>query len=279
MIDDHWEKMNWMGHVVERDHIDVKNTGGFFSDCTSRLYAICHYINRFNTLPTSINSFELFERYKPDIRKDVTFDYFKPYDKITVNTIPHDIYLTYTSQYVNYRTIDYTKTSPLIEKYFTLADGIFKKYRELEESYSIDYDNTCVLLYRGNDKSKESKLCGYSEMIKIAENIRKNHPEVKFLLQSDETEFLDITQQHFKDDCFYFTGKIRHMNRQMDTVDNVYDNSDMFSQYYLAITYLMSKCKYVICQSGNTSLWVMLYRGNCSGVHQYTRRGKWLHHQ
>jgi hypothetical protein len=43
----------------------------------------------------------------------------------------------------------------------------------------------------------------------------------------------------------------------------------VFSKYYLAITIIMSKCKYVICGSGNCSIWIMLYRGNNKNVCQY----------
>ena len=48
-----------------------------------------------------------------------------------------------------------------------------------------------------------------------------------------------------------------------------------FSKYYLAITLIMSKCKYIICGSGNCSMWIMLYRGNNNNVYQ-NLNNKWL---
>lgn len=52
------------------------------------------------------------------------------------------------------------------------------------------------------------------------------------------------------------------------------DKNYEFSKYYLAITIIMSKCKYIICGSGNCSIWIMFYRENNKNVCQY-RKGKW----
>ena len=37
----------------------------------------------------------------------------------------------------------------------------------------------------------------------------------------------------------------------------------------------MSKSKYIVCCAGNCSIWIMLYRGNCDNVYEYTN-GKWI---
>lgn len=36
----------------------------------------------------------------------------------------------------------------------------------------------------------------------------------------------------------------------------------------------MAKCKYVICGTGNCSIWIMLFRGNASNTIQF-RKGNW----
>lgn len=75
-------------------------------------------------------------------------------------------------------------------------------------------------------------------------------------------------------DAFYFE-EARHMNKRDDTVDMVYRNTNYkSSKDYLAITIIMSKCKYIICGSGNCSIWIMFYRGHAEGVHQYLN-GLW----
>ena len=63
--------------------------------------------------------------------------------------------------------------------------------------------------------------------------------------------------------------EIRHIPACLSTVDIVMkDKNNLFSKYYLAITIIMSKCKYIICGTGNCSLWIMLYRSNADNVLQ-----------
>jgi hypothetical protein len=66
------------------------------------------------------------------------------------------------------------------------------------------------------------------------------------------------------------------MKKQNSTVDIKFKNTNhVFSKYYLAITIIMSKCNYIICGSGNCSLWIMLYRGNANNVCQFLN-DKWV---
>jgi hypothetical protein len=50
---------------------------------------------------------------------------------------------------------------------------------------------------------------------------------------------------------------------------NYYDMFNLFS-----IFLIISKCKYIICGSGNVSQWIMFYRGNNKNVHQFLE-DKW----
>jgi hypothetical protein len=68
------------------------------------------------------------------------------------------------------------------------------------------------------------------------------------------------------------------MNRCDNTVDILNKtNIDTYSQYYLAITMIMSKCKFVLCTNGNCSLWIVLFRGNSDNIfHLYENHIKRL---
>lgn len=67
-----------------------------------------------------------------------------------------------------------------------------------------------------------------------------------------------------------FNDEIRHINKCNNTVDKIMkDKNNEFSKYYLAITIIMSKCKYIICGSGNCLLWIMLYRNNSNNICQF----------
>jgi hypothetical protein len=102
------------------------------------------------------------------------------------------------------------------------------------------------------------------------------NPDVKFLVQSDETEFIIKMRETFPENTFYFKDEIRHIPKQNNTVDKIYrDTNFEFSKLYLAITIIMSKCNYIIFGSGNCSIWIMLYRGHSNNMFQYLN-GKWL---
>ena len=68
---------------------------------------------------------------------------------------------------------------------------------------------------------------------------------------------------------FTFKDEIRHIKKSLTTVDKVYKETNYeFSKNFLAITLAMSKCKYVVCCTGNCSLWICLIRGGTTGVYQ-----------
>jgi hypothetical protein len=254
----------------------VSHNGGFFSCCSERLNHIFNYINTHKKLPLVVDSSKQFELYKQS-NEDITFDYFEHYDKIENNIFFNIKYRT-PHQFKSYSILDFKNTNPLIQKYFTPSDNIKEIINNFEKKYLLQYDNICVLFYRGNDKAKETKLSGYNEYIEYANSIIAKTPLIKFLVQSDETEFIELMLKIFPENSFYFNDEIRHINKSMRTVDKVFkEQNHIFSKYYLAITIIMSKCKYIICGSGNCSMWIMFYRNNCNNVYQHSKYGFIIH--
>ena len=96
---------------------------------------------------------------------------------------------------------------------------------------------------------------------------------------SDETEFIQFMTKKFPKKSFYFKDEIRHMKRTIKyTVDKTMKSQNSeFSKKYLAITIIMSRCKYIICGTGNCDIWIMLYRENNKNVIQ-NRKGTWLNY-
>ena len=263
------------------------HNAGFFSCCSVKLNDIIDYFNYYKNIPNDVDSSAQFEWYKINKTGDITYDYFEHYNNIhnndTLDTIIKTTnYIDYDNhkQFVNYSTLDYNKINPFIKKYFspskeinTIIDTIEKKYNfgdtiDTINNY-IDYNNICVLFYRGNDKNTETQICNYNEYIEKANLILKNNPEIQFLIQSDETEFIDTFTALFPNNSFYFKDEIRHIKKCNSTVDKLMrDQNYVFSKYYLAITIIMSKCKYIVCGSGNCSLWIMFYRGHTRNIYQ-----------
>lgn len=139
----------------------------------------------------------------------------------------------------------------------------------MEKKYGLDdYSNLCVLFYRGNDKCTETVLCDYKEYINKANVLKEQNPKLRFLIQSDETEFIETMLELFPD-SIYFKDEIRHIKKCNNTVDRIFAASNfLFSKYYLAITIIMSKCGTIVCGTGNCSIWIMLYRGNANNIYQ-----------
>jgi hypothetical protein len=109
----------------------------------------------------------------------------------------------------------------------------------------------------------------------MARRIEQQTPGIRFLVQSDETEFIELMTRAFPT-SFVCKDEIRHIKKQNSTVDVLYSELNAeFSKWYLAITILMSKTRTVICGDGNCSLWIALYRGTSDGMMIFNR-GKWI---
>ena len=250
--------------------LKITHSYGFFSCCSVRLDRIVGYFNQTKNLPDTVDSSQQFDWYKLNTKRDITFDYFDNYDNYT--DIKYTKYIDYYQgyQFQNFYNLKYSDIMPFVEKYFSPSVEIKQMIAELEEKYHIQYDNICVLFYRGNDKITEMLLSSYGDYITYAKEIMNKNPQTIFFIQSDETEFINTMVSIFPNNSFYMKDEIRHINKCCSTVDKLCKNEiDRFSKLYLAITIIMSKCKYIVCGSGNCSIWIMLYRGNSKNVYQF----------
>jgi len=261
------------------EYVISKHNAGFFSCCSLRLHDIIIFFNKYKLLPIKIDSSEQFKWYKKNNNNDdITFEYFEYYRNVNIFPIyTHNINYIESYQFTNYKNIDYVSICPFVEKYFTPSLNIKNIISKLEIKYNIDeYTNICVLFYRGNDKVTETNLCSYDDIIQKAKEILNNNNNIKFLIQSDETEFINAVTTAFPKNSFYFNDEIRHIAKQNTTVDiKLKHTNNIFSKYYLAITIIMSKCNYIICGSGNCSIWIALYRGNANNMYQFLD-DKWV---
>ena len=159
----------------------------------------------------------------------------------------------------------------------TLSIDILKsiEYKHLNLN-NICYKNLCVIFHRGNDKIKECDIGNhdfYKEEIKKLNNNYKEN--LTFLIQSDETEFLNEFSNELSNNIVFW-DEIRHIKKERTTVDkiNFEHNNFYYICRFLAITIIMSKAKFIICNSGNCSLWILLYRGHFNGLIQYIDKKK-----
>lgn len=264
--------------------LECTHNAGFFSCCSILLATILKYFHKHKKLPDGIDSTQQFKSYKPVSLQgtDIREHYFSSRPIPTL--LPKDILYKGNDdiQFANYKHLDYVKLLPFIETYFRPSSDILWNIQKILAKYDLLFpgslDNVCVLFYRGNDKIKETELCDYDEMVEKAKQVQRIHPNIRFLVQSDETEFFErMMLKEFPTNSFCFLDEIRHMKRSGEVNVDILssDYNYLFSKLYLAITVIMSRCGHIICTSGNCSAWIMLYRKNARNVHQYLN-GQWL---
>jgi hypothetical protein len=236
---------------------------------------IINYFNSTKKIPDEVDSSEQFSWYKNE-KRDITFDFFEHYKNRNdihncANINYHQLY-----QFTNYKNLDFANICPFVRQYFSPSQQIKEIIQNIENKYNLDYSNICVLFYRGNDKITETPISSYEDVIEKARFVLNENPMTMFLIQSDETEFIEKMTNVFPTNSFYFKDEIRHIPKQNNTVDVVLKETNYkHSQLYLAITIIMSKCNYIICGTGNCSIWIMFYRENANNVYQFIQN-KWV---
>jgi hypothetical protein len=254
--------------------LKVTHNAGFFSCCSVRLDNIVAYYNKHRTVPEAVDSSEQFQLYKPTPDSgDITNAYFAEQPSQLNPEYTSKILFKQEYQFWNYKKIQFQKIRPFVELYFRPSTEILQLVQELRNSVPTNQP-ICVLFHRGNDKATETALCPYDAYIKKAKQVQRENPAVHFFLQSDETEFLETMTNAFPN-SFYFGDRIRHIPKASTSVDLVFREGNFeASKQYLAITIFMASCAHIIFGSGNCSLWILLYRGNSNGVHQFLE-GRW----
>jgi len=247
----------------------VNHDSGFFSCCSMRLEKIVEYYNQYVQLPNSIDSSQQFLLYRPSVCED----YFLTVPTVRINqrTAFENWY-----QFMNYTILQFSSLLPFVRKYFQPTPAIEAIVSTMEKKYTLDYKNLCVLFFRGNDKATETQLPSYNDYIVRGKAIQQANPKIRFIVQSDELEFVAAMKQAFGSSIVVFTDEARMISKESTSVDIVFKKENhLYSKYFLAIVLILSKCRLIVCNSGNISLWIVLYRGSVEGVQQYLK-GRWL---
>ncbi len=140
----------------------------------------------------------------------------------------------------------------------------------MEKKYNLIYENTLAVYYRGTDKYRETSVAPfdefYNKIVKII-NINKN---IKIIIQTDTAQFMDyIIDKKIQNIIIISENKTSYTK---NGIHNEQSNNDNYNHIFnfLSIVLIISKCKYIICSSGNCSEWMMFYRGNGMNIMQYS---------
>jgi len=246
--------------------IDHHYGAGFFSHCSVRLYKIIEFFNQNGELPESIDGSGLFIKYK-NTDEDVSNFFFK---KENITGFFEKCKFDFDSQFLEYNKIEFNSINKFVNAYFSPTEMVDSIILDLQNKYRINFNNTCSVFYRGNDKCTETNLAKYEDFFNKVDDILVKFPDIKFLVQTDEVEFLLDFQKRYKNSFFFSEIPLINKNSNMSVHDSLpIEQRKLSAAYFLAATIIVSRTKYLITHSGNCGLWAALYRGNSDNIHQY----------
>jgi hypothetical protein len=260
--------------------LKITHNAGFFSCCSIKLEKILEYFNNNKVLPYIVDTSEQFAYYKDHADcGDITYKYFSQIDNKIIN-YSKDINISSSNkepQFSEYNKLNFNDLKPFIDKYFSLSNTIIRIIDIFIKKYNIDLDNTCGIMYRGNDKAKETIQPSYNDFILKALNIKQKNNTIRFLVQTDELEFLNEFSKYVSN-SFHIeeTPKIK---KNQTSIQYILQPNQKFirTASYIASLYIMSKCRYIITTSGNGEMWMVLYRGHSNGIYQYLRPKEYIY--
>jgi hypothetical protein len=271
------------GSIKIIDH----HPAGFFSCCSVKLETIAKHVNLHNSFPKNIDGTGLFKMYKTpeQMNQDITHVFFKHPSECELPEPISNVNYNNTHQYLPYSQLDYQNITPVVKKFFEPSADINEIMKHFENKYGIDPGNCIAVYYRGTDKITETALDSFDSYYAKLNELLSQHSDnhgCKILLQSDSAQFFDYMKDKFRDSTHSSNLVIideiapssttagTHNERNQQT-----NHSDI--KHLFAVVLNISKCKHIICSSGNVSQWMMLYRGNAVNVHQSLNL-KWLEH-
>lgn len=269
-----------VNHIISTDK-DKKvlytiHNAGFFSNCTIRLMDIVWFFNTQKQLPDEVHSETQFINYKVSAGDNLVPYFFTETDASI--DYKEDVNMRWDCmaiQFDKYSNLDFKALKPFVDKYFAPGKEVVKAMEQHQAKYRFKFDKLCAVFYRGNDKAREMTIPSYEVFIGKAKEIKAADPDIRFLIQPDETEFLEVFLREFPDTIYI--DETGHIPKQDSAVFiRAKDKHKAeHAKHFFASVVAMSKCKHVITHSGNGALWLALYRGNANNIHQWFN-GKWL---
>lgn len=261
--------------------LKVNHDAGFFSCCTIRLSELILFHNKNNLLPI-IDSSKQWGSYKDFDDIDITSKFFEVKDIPTYIKPEHFSPSKDEDQFSDFSLINYEYTTKLLGTYFSPTKEIIDFKNFLIKKYNININETISVCYRGNDKSRETILPSYSEMLYKIDEVKNKYPNYKLLIQTDELEFLNFVLSKYPDSIVI--NETKKINKSNTAIQYTIPKGERIEngQNFLSVMLLISETSKIILNSGNVGMWICLFRKNNEGVYQYlnplfkNEKVKWL---
>jgi hypothetical protein len=238
---------------------------GFFSCCSVRLERIIAFFNKWRKLPDTVISNGVFHLYGTD---DNLFYYFFEHYKTLPDILPHSTLEYYAwHQFNHYKTLPFSRLAPFMKKHFSPNKDILDIKKALIDEYSIKPQNCLAVYYRGTDKKKEISPPSFDTYYsKIQESLK---PEQQLLIQTDDAHFLDYMKAKGHENIIVIKqNTISYSDLGIHNEKTPAQNCEDM-KCLLATMLILAECNQVILSISNISHWIVLFRGNVEGVHQW----------
>jgi len=258
------------------------NYSGFFSNCNMILTRIITFFNNNKKLPDQVITRDAFTIYKTNEDENIYNLVFSNNSRFFVEPYEKEIKFNdegFENQFSDYKLIKLKDINPFFEKYFHLNEIIIRNVNLLLNKYNINIeDDICGIFYRGNDKIKETQKPPYNEFISKAKELREKNNNIKFIIQTDELEFLNTFMKEFPNSIFFNELSVINSSNETNVSRILNDNTKINHVInFVSIIYIFSKLKYLITTSGNCELFIILYRDNTNNLFQYLKKNKYIH--
>jgi len=271
----------FIDEINKNIYCHILHDAGFFSVCTDCIFNITEcskYLNSNNIEYNNIyiDTNKTFKLYKTNTSNNF-YDYFKVSNNFNTNNIINKS-IDNNIALLPYSNINFDIINNYVNSFFQPSDNICKIINYIECKYNLDYENTYCIFYRGLDKTKETINPSYEEFYNKIYNETKDITNIKFLIQSDEAEAVEFFRNKFANNIV-FSDEIRYLPKQQTLIEHNFSKEDnkKYSYFFIAIVYIMAKCKAIYCTTSNVSLWIALFRGNTNNFHQYLKQIDMLH--
>ena len=246
-------------------YLEIRHALGGFGSCgTVALLDIIDCFNKYKRLPI--------------VDRSAQYTY---YDENLIDTLfcVNDSEIEFTKdiklsdrwqiQWEHYENLPFPALRPFVDKYFSPSNQVALIRDMFLDKYEIDLSNTVSVFYRGNDKQQETKTASYDSFIDKCKEIRERRPDVRFLIQPDETEFLETFIDVFPDTTHIVENKHIKKNEEIAVFHSIHKRRKAKHVInFFASLLVHSMCSEIVTGSGNIGLWLALYRGHTNGLHQ-----------
>ena len=275
-------EMTVRGGAVTCDYQST-HTFGLFSNCSTSLADVIR-LGRANITVRRIDFSRGMKQFKDDASKDVYPVFFDAANRIEAADLgfidPGTLHFdAQVDNHRPYKELPLARLQVVARRFFWPSKLVLDTASNLMQQAGVDLENTLAVYVRGTDKSQEVALAPIEDYIAAIETLdKKTSSKRDILVQTDQEQVLESMTAHFGERIRSFrsipTTRGNIGIHDLDFANELKLSRERFSVELIAAIFLISQCAQVITTTSNVGLWISIYRGNATGLHQFSAEGK-----